>query len=198
MVDYSYCTFEDSWLHTRGLHRHDFPMLLWDALMQTCYGEEVLEYYGWLYEEHDLPQCEFHVDILSHPMFPDGSPWSTWVIRNNMDDTMEKDAPLVLTTLCVQCLAGITGTTIALYPIQDHSNPEWKSRIDGACDIFQDHYHGGWVYMARYTQHMFKLQQGTQYTVVGQRCHLDAYAREVKSLKMEIERMDQEHGTLRQ
>jgi hypothetical protein len=41
MVDYSYYTFEDGRLRTRGLHRHDFPLLLWDALVQTGYGDEV-------------------------------------------------------------------------------------------------------------------------------------------------------------
>jgi hypothetical protein len=100
MVDYSYYTYEDGWLRTRGLHSHDFPMLLWDALVQTGYGEEVPEYRGRLYMEHDLPCCEVYVDIQSHLVFPDGSPWSTWVIGNDMDDAMEKAAHVVLTALC--------------------------------------------------------------------------------------------------
>jgi hypothetical protein len=54
MGDYSYCKFEDGRLHTRGLHRHDFSLLLWDALVQTGYGDEVPEYYGRLFEEHGL------------------------------------------------------------------------------------------------------------------------------------------------
>jgi hypothetical protein len=54
MGDYSYCTFEDGRLHTRGLHCHDFSLLLWDALVQTGYGDEVPEYYGRLFEEHGL------------------------------------------------------------------------------------------------------------------------------------------------
>jgi hypothetical protein len=33
MVDYSYCTYEDSWFRMRGLHHHSFPMLLWDTLV---------------------------------------------------------------------------------------------------------------------------------------------------------------------
>jgi hypothetical protein len=73
MVGYSYCTYEDGWLRRRGLHYHSFPMLLWDALVQTGYGEEVPEYRGWLYMEHCLPRREVYVDIRSHPMFPDGS-----------------------------------------------------------------------------------------------------------------------------
>jgi hypothetical protein len=85
MEDYSYCTFKDGWLHTMGLHHHSFPMLLWDALVQTSYGEEVPEYHGWLYEEHGLPLSEVHVDIPSHPVFLDGIPWSTWVIGNDID-----------------------------------------------------------------------------------------------------------------
>jgi hypothetical protein len=54
MGDYSYDTFENGRLHTRGLHRHGFPLLLWDALVQTSYGDRALEYYGRLYEEHDF------------------------------------------------------------------------------------------------------------------------------------------------
>jgi hypothetical protein len=64
-------------------------LLLWNALVQTGYGEEVPEYRGWLYMDHGPPHCEVHVDIQSHPMFTDGSPWSTWVIRNDMDDAMQ-------------------------------------------------------------------------------------------------------------
>jgi hypothetical protein len=51
---YSYCTFEDDQLCMRGLHHHGFPLLLWDALVQTGYRDEVLDYYGWLFKEHDL------------------------------------------------------------------------------------------------------------------------------------------------
>jgi hypothetical protein len=54
MGDYSYCTFEESRLCTWGLHHHGFPMLLWDALVQTGYGDTPPEYYGRLFEEHDL------------------------------------------------------------------------------------------------------------------------------------------------
>jgi hypothetical protein len=76
MVDYLYCTYEDGWLCTRGFHHHSFPMLLWDALGQMGYGEEVPEYCGRLNMEHGLPRCEVYVDIRSHHVFPDGNPWS--------------------------------------------------------------------------------------------------------------------------
>jgi hypothetical protein len=125
-------------------------MLLWDTLMQTGYREEVPEYREWFYMEHGLPFCEVHVNIPSRPMFSDGSLWSTWVIRNDMDDGIEKAAHVALTALCSQCLLDTAGTPISLYPIQDHSNPEWKTCIDEACNIFQHHYHGGWAYMVRY------------------------------------------------
>jgi hypothetical protein len=39
MGDYSFYSFEDDWLRTWGLHCHGFPMLLWDALVQTGYGD---------------------------------------------------------------------------------------------------------------------------------------------------------------
>jgi hypothetical protein len=85
--------------------------------MQTGYGGEVPKYHGWLYMEHGLPHCEVHVDIQSHPMFPDGSLWSMWVIGNDMDNDMEKAAQVALTALCSQCLPDTAGTSISLYPI---------------------------------------------------------------------------------
>jgi hypothetical protein len=54
MGDYSYCTFENGHLRMMGLHHHGFPLLLWDALVQTGYGDIALEYCGRLYEEHGL------------------------------------------------------------------------------------------------------------------------------------------------
>jgi hypothetical protein len=48
-------------------------MLLWKALMQTGYREEVPKYRGWLYMEHSLPHSEVYVDIRSRPVFLDGS-----------------------------------------------------------------------------------------------------------------------------
>jgi hypothetical protein len=92
-------------------------MGLWEALMQTGYKEEVPEYYGWLYMEHCLPHCEVHVDIRSHPVFPNGRPWSMWVIGNDMDEAMENAAHMALSALCSQRLLETAGMPISLYPI---------------------------------------------------------------------------------
>jgi hypothetical protein len=113
MGDYLYYTFENGHLRMRGLHHHDFPLLLWDALVQTSYGDRAPEYYDRLYEEHYLHRREVYVDIPSHPVFPNGSPWSTWVIGANMSDAMEKAAHMVLTALCSQNLAATAGTLIS-------------------------------------------------------------------------------------
>jgi hypothetical protein len=85
MGDCSYCTFESGHLRTRGLHHHGFPLLLWVALVQTGYGDRALEYYGRLFEEHGLQCCVVYVDIPCHPVFHDGSLWSMWAIRADMD-----------------------------------------------------------------------------------------------------------------
>jgi hypothetical protein len=74
-----------------------------------------------------------------------------------LDDAMEKAAHMALTALRSQRLPNTVGTPISLYPIQDNSDPEWKTCIDQACNVFQDHYHDGWAYMVRYAQHMFQL-----------------------------------------
>jgi hypothetical protein len=99
MGDYSYCTFKNGRLRTRGLHCHGFPLLQWDALVQTGYGDRASEYYSRLNEEHGLHHYEVYVDIPSQPVFPDGSPWSMWAIGADMDDAMEKAAHMALTTL---------------------------------------------------------------------------------------------------
>jgi hypothetical protein len=38
--------------------------------------------------------------------------------------------------------------------------------MDKACNVFQDHYHAGWAYMARYAQHMFQLQHDMDNVVI--------------------------------
>jgi hypothetical protein len=82
----------------------------------------VLQYHGQLYTEHGLPRYAVYVVILSHPVFPNGSPWSTWVIGNDKDDAMEKAAHVALTALCSQLLSDTTSMPIVLYLIQDHSD----------------------------------------------------------------------------
>jgi hypothetical protein len=86
--------------------------------------------------EHGLPHYEVHIEMWSCPMFPNGSPWSTWVIGNDMDEAMENAAHVALTALCSQRLPDITDTPISLYPVQDHSDPEWKAHIDEVCNAF--------------------------------------------------------------
>jgi hypothetical protein len=150
-----YCIFENDHLRTRGLHCHGFPLLQWDALVQTGYGDKAPEYYGRFYEEHSLQRCEVYINIPSHPVFPYGSLWSTWAIGADMDDAMAKAAHMTLTTLCSQKLAATADTLISMYPIQDRSVPEWKARMDKVGNIFQIHYHNNWAYMAGYAQHLF-------------------------------------------
>jgi hypothetical protein len=143
MGDFSYCTFEKGRLRMRVLHHHSFPLVLWDAIVQNSYGDRALEYYGRLYVEHRLQHCEVYIDIPSHPVFPDGSPWSTWAIGANMDDAMEKAAHMALTALCSQNLAATMVMPISLYPIQDRSDLEWKAHTDEVGSVFQVPYHSG-------------------------------------------------------
>jgi hypothetical protein len=91
-------------------------------------------------------------------MFPNGSTWSTWAIGVDMDYDKEKAAHMALTALCSHNLVATIGTPISPYPIQDHSNAEWKAHMDVVGNVFQVHYHSGWAYMAGYAQHLFQLQ----------------------------------------
>jgi hypothetical protein len=70
--------------------------------------------------------------------------------KANMDAAMEKAAHMALTALCSQNLAATADTPISLYPIQDHSDPEWKAHMDEVGNDFQVHYHSGWAYMVGY------------------------------------------------
>jgi hypothetical protein len=198
MGDYSYCSFQDGWLCTWGLHHHGYPTLMWDTLVQTGYGDTPPDYYGRLFEEHGLQRCEVYVDIPSHPVFPDRSPWSTWAIGADMSDAMEKVAHMALTALCSQNLAATAGTPISLYPVQDLSDPEWRARMDEASNFYRVHHHSGWAYMSHYAHYLFQLQHDTQCIVAEQRCRLVGYAKEVENLTQEISRMAQENGVVRQ
>jgi hypothetical protein len=104
-------------LRMRGLHRHSFSLLPWDAVVHTGYGDRAPEYYSRLFEKHGLQCCEVYINIPSHPVFLDGSLWSTWAIGADMDDAMEKTAHMALTALCSQKLAATTCTPNSLYPI---------------------------------------------------------------------------------
>jgi hypothetical protein len=115
-----------------------------------------------------------------------------------MDDAMEKTAHMALTTLSSQNLAATVGTPISLYPIQDRSDPEWKTRMDEVGNVFHIHYHSGWAYMAGYAQHLFQLQHDTRRIAAEQRCRLVGYAKKVKNLTQEISRKAQEVGVVRQ
>jgi hypothetical protein len=74
-----------------------------------------------------------------------------------MEDAMEKAAHMAFTALCSQNMLAIVGAPISLYPIQDRSDPEWKTHTDEASNVFQDHQHSGWAYMVSYAQHLFQL-----------------------------------------
>jgi hypothetical protein len=173
-------------------------MLPWDTLMQTSYGDTPPEYYGQLFEEHGLQRCEVYVDIPSHPVFPDGSMCSTWAIGADMSDAIEKAAHMVLTALCSQNMAATAGTPISLYLIQDHSDLEWRARMDEADNFHWVHHHSGWAYKSHYAQHLFQLQHDTQRIIAEQRCRLVAYVKEVENLTQEISHIAQKNGVVRQ
>jgi hypothetical protein len=118
--------------------------------VQTGYGDTPPEYYSQLFEEHGLQSHEAYVDILSHALFPDGSPSSTWAIGADMSDAMEKPAHMALTALCSQNMYATMGMPISLYPIQDCSDSEWKARMDEESNLYRVHHHSGWTYMAHY------------------------------------------------
>jgi hypothetical protein len=73
-----------------------------------------------------------------------------WAIGADMDDATEKATHMALTALWSQNLAATAGTPISLCPIQDYSDLEWKARMDEVGNVFQVHYHSGWVYMDGY------------------------------------------------
>jgi hypothetical protein len=70
--------------------------------------------------------------------------------------------------------------------------------MDEVGNVFQVHYHSGWVYMARCARHLFQLQHDTQCIIAEQRCRLVGYAKEVKDLTQEFSRWAQEVGAVHQ
>jgi chromosome segregation ATPase len=70
--------------------------------------------------------------------------------------------------------------------------------MDEVGNVFQVHYHSGWVYIAEYAQHLFQLQHDTQHIVTERLCRLVGYAKEVKGLTQEISCKAQEVGVVRQ
>jgi septal ring factor EnvC (AmiA/AmiB activator) len=76
-------------------------------------------------------------------------------------------------------LSGLAGNPIALFPIKNEGNMAWSERLAAVGDPERSAYHVGWVFMARYAQHMSSMFQ--EVIVIGayQRQHLEEYDHQV-------------------
>jgi hypothetical protein len=62
------------------------------------------------------------VDILAHPSNPGMMAWFTTATGDDLDDTLERAAHQALMEFCEHHLSGLTGTAIALFPVQNEGN----------------------------------------------------------------------------
>jgi hypothetical protein len=117
MDDYPYATLRtDRWLQCDGLHRPGFPTLLRDMLHRFGYMGTAA-YRGHPYREFMRGHCEVHMDIPAHPSDPSMMAWFTTGTGDELDDTLERAAHQALTEFCECHLAGLIGTTVALFPV---------------------------------------------------------------------------------
>jgi hypothetical protein len=175
MDDYPYATLDaDGWLYCDGLHRPGFPTLLWDVLHRFGCTETPVSH-GCLYCEFRCVRCEVHVDIPPHPLDPSLMVWFTTATGDDLDDTLEMAAYQALIEFCERHLLDLTGTVVALLPIQDVGNRAWSERLAAAYDPTLLTYHVGWVFTARYFQHVSSLLQGVTVASAHLRLCLEEY-----------------------
>jgi hypothetical protein len=89
MDAYPYCHVSpDGSLTTDGLHRPEFPGLLWDVLQRFGYVEKP-DYRGRVFREFKIGRCEVRVNIPLNPKQPSWMAWSTSGTGHDMSDTLE-------------------------------------------------------------------------------------------------------------
>jgi hypothetical protein len=97
------------------------------------------------------------VDIPTYPSDPGMTTWFTMTIGDDLDDTLETAAHQVLTKFCEHHLLGLASTVIALLSVQNEGKAVWSECLASVGDPESSTYHAGWVFMARYTQHMSSM-----------------------------------------
>jgi hypothetical protein len=181
MDDYPYTTLgADGWFHCDGLHRPDFPTLLWDVLHRFGYTGTPT-YRGHSYHQFRLGRCKVHVDILAHPSDPTMMAWFTTARGHDLNDTLERVAHQALMEFYERHLPVLDGTTIAFLPVRNEANVLWSECLATVGDPKLPTHHASWPLMARYSQHMSSLLQEVTATGAHQRLHLEEYAGQVEA-----------------
>jgi hypothetical protein len=122
------------------------------------------------------------VDVPAHPFDPGMTAWFTTATGDDLDDTMERTAHQALMEFYERHLLGLAGTPIALFPIKNEGNMAWSERLATVGDPERLAYPVGWVFMARYTQHMSSMFQEVTVTGAYQRLHLEEYDHQVSAM----------------
>jgi hypothetical protein len=150
MDDYPYTTLRaDGWFHCNGLHRPDFPTLLWDVLHRFGYTR-TSTYRGLPYHQFGRGHYKVHVDIAAHPSDPTMTAWFTTARGDDLDDTLERVAHEALMEFCECHLPVLDGIAIILFIVQNEGNAVWSERVTANDDPELPTYHMGWVLTARY------------------------------------------------
>jgi hypothetical protein len=120
MDNYRHVTIaEDGSLCSMGLHRPEFPRVLYDALRQLGYNGDAPGYRGPMSMAHGQDKCEVNVVIPLNPT----EVWMATVIGVVLDETVEQTAQVALTSLCEIRLADTTAMPIMLFPISNQEDP---------------------------------------------------------------------------
>jgi hypothetical protein len=181
MDDYPYATLKaDGWFRCDGLHRPGFMTLFRDVLHRFGHTGTPA-YRGRPYHEFRCGRCVVHVDVLAHPSDPGMTAWFTTATGDDLDDTLERAAHQALEEFCERHLSGLPGTAIALFSVQNEGNTAWSEHLVAVGDPKRSAYHAGWVFTARYAQHMSSMFQEVAVTDAYQRLRLEEYDHQVSA-----------------
>jgi hypothetical protein len=113
-------------LCSTGQHRPGFPRVLYDALRQLGYNGDVPVHRGRMCMAHGQDKCEVNMVI---PLYLT-EPWMTTVIGVKLDETFERTAQVVLTSLCESRVTDTAAMPIALFLIRNEEDPVWKQCLE--------------------------------------------------------------------
>jgi hypothetical protein len=154
MNDYPHFSIaEDGRLCSTDQHCPGYLRVLYDALLYLGYNRDVPVYRCRMSMAHGMDRCEVSVLITRNST----EPWMGTVIGTELDNTIEQAAQLAVTSLCESRLAATTVKPIALFPIYNQGDPEWKQHLETMSDPKGPHFHAGTAAMAEYAQYSFNL-----------------------------------------
>lgn len=182
---------DQGWVITDCLEIPGMPHLFWKSLQVFGYTDPPT-YVGKEYEEHGNLSCIIHVVIPANTsVTPEWESWTVSVDGSELHPTWDVAAFKALTRFCEDRKDEVAGTTLALLPIHDVSDFEWRRRIDFVFDSSHPHYMPPLATVEYYSLALFPICN-------NQRMELNIYRNALRQSEERNQAKDVEISALKQ